>query len=80
MTTGPPPQMMVPAMSILYPPKTIHPASASRETPFQAMIFSHSLGKQAHLPTRLAQSGLEHHERDDERDEQDKDGRRRFRR
>jgi hypothetical protein len=65
------------------PDETIHFESASHETPplhFQTMIFSHSLRKQAHLPTRLPQSTLEHHKRDDERDEQDKDGRRRSRR
>jgi hypothetical protein len=78
MTTGPPPQIMVPAMSILHG-QYIHFESASHEKPLPClsnMMFSHSLGKQAHLPTRLAQSTLEHHKRDDQRDEQDEDGRR----
>lgn len=61
------------------PAKNIYHESAFYETPLpclSTMMFSHSLGKQAHLPTRLAQSALEHHERNHERDEQDEDGRR----
>jgi hypothetical protein len=61
------------------PAKTIYIESAFHEKPLPCLsniMFSHSLGKQAHLPTRLAQSTLEHHKRDDERDEQDEDGRR----